>query len=107
MSRTREKVIFCNLIKNDDIYKNSEIFNLGVNSENFQKIKIAEIMKKEFFPNLKVNIIDKDPDVRSYKVNFTKIEKLLNQQATLKIEDAMSIIFQSLKNKKYEPLENR
>ena len=98
--------IFLNLIRNDEFYKNSEIFNLGVNSENFQKIQIAEIMQKEIFPNLKINIIDKDPDLRSYKVDFSKIEKVLNHKANLTIEDAMKGIFDSLKNKTYEPLSN-
>ncbi len=98
--------IFLNLIKNEENYQSSEIFNLGVNSENFQKIQIAEIMQKEIFPNLKINIIDKDPDLRSYKVDFSKIEKVLNHKANLTIQDAMKSIFDSLNNKTYEPLNN-
>lgn len=98
--------IFLNLIKNDHLYQNSEIYNLGANTENYQKIQIAEIMREKIFPNLKINIIDKDPDLRSYRVNFSKIEKILNHKANLTIEEAMIDIFKSLKSKKYEPLEN-
>lgn len=98
--------VFLNLIKKEKILKSSEIFNLGVNSENFQKIQVAEIMKKKIFPKLKINILDKDPDLRSYRVDFSKIEKVLGHKANKKLEDAMIDIFDSLDNKIYQPLES-
>ena len=79
----------------------SQVFNLGANGENFQKIEIAKLIKENFIPELKIDIIDKDPDLRSYKVNFDKISKVLDYKPSKKIVEAMGEIFSSLKKNLY------
>ena len=76
----------------------SQIFNLGSDYENFQKIDIANCLKENFFTNLKIDITDKDPDLRSYRVSFKKIENLLNYKTKKTLKDAIGEILLFLKN---------
>jgi nucleoside-diphosphate-sugar epimerase len=55
----------------------NNVFNLGFSAENYQKIKIAGIIK-EFMPDLGVEIVDKGIDLRDYQVDFSKIKEYLN-----------------------------
>ena len=84
----------------------SQVFNLGSNNENFQKIQIAEIIKNNFEKNLNIEIVNDDPDLRSYKVNFDKISKLLKYKPQKTIEQAIKELFFSLKNNLYNNLDS-
>ncbi|MHA1357031.1 MAG: NAD-dependent epimerase/dehydratase family protein [Candidatus Helarchaeota archaeon] len=58
-----------------DIIHN-EIFNVGINSENYQVKDIAQNIK-DVMTNCTIQIVGQDnPDQRSYIVNFDKIQKL-------------------------------
>ena len=79
----------------------SQIFNLGANTENFQKIDIANIIHKTLGDKLKVEIIDKDPDLRSYRVDFSKIEKTLNYRPQKSLTEVIDELVFSVKNNLY------
>jgi nucleoside-diphosphate-sugar epimerase len=93
--------VFHSVLQSEESKIKSQVFNLGANGENFQKIKIAKLIKENFIPELKIDIIDKDPDLRSYKVNFNKISKVLDYKPSKKIVEAMGEIFSSLKKNLY------
>ena len=58
--------------------KSDEIFNLGNTNANMKKREIAEIIKNKFLPNVNLEYSGEDQDLRSYKVDFTKIDTKLN-----------------------------
>ena len=93
--------VFHNVLQSEESKIKSQVFNLGANGENFQKIEIAKLIKENFIPELKIDIIDKDSDLRSYKVNFDKISKELDYKPSKKIVEAMGEIFSSLKKNLY------
>ncbi len=76
----------------------NQIFNLGNTNANMQKKEIAEIIKKEFLPNISIEYSGMDQDLRSYKVDFSKIEKTLNFKLEKPINLAIDEILFSLKN---------
>jgi hypothetical protein len=39
----------------------NNVFNVGFNGENYQKIKIANIVK-QFIPDLKIDVVEKGTD---------------------------------------------
>lgn len=53
-----------------------KIFNAGSTSQNFTKKEIVDIFLKKI-PELKVNYINSIDDKRTYKVSFSRIEKIL------------------------------
>ena len=66
------------IIKDDTLKFGSQIFNLGYNNENYEKIEIASLVKDKFFKNINLEIVKKDLDLRSYRLNFDKMEKYFN-----------------------------
>ena len=58
------------------MYK-SQIFNLGYNNENYKKIDIAKTVQQNFFKDINIDIVEKDLDLRSYRLNFDKMKKFL------------------------------
>lgn len=57
----------------------NQVFNLGITSENWQIRDLAEIAK-EVVPKSRIEFAkDAEPDKRSYKVDFTKINKTLKE----------------------------
>ena len=63
------------IIKDDTSKFRSQIFNLWYNNENYEKIEIAKLIKNKFFKNIDLEIIEKDLDLRSYRLNFDKMKK--------------------------------
>jgi nucleoside-diphosphate-sugar epimerase len=61
------------LLADFDRVKNN-VFNIGFPGENYQKIKIAEAVKKQL-PEVKINIVKQGGDLRDYQVDFTKVHK--------------------------------
>ncbi len=66
----------------------NNVFNVGFNGENYQKIKIANIVK-QFIPDLKINVVEKGTDLRDYQVDFTKLEQYLGMKNTFTVEDGV------------------
>ena len=64
---------FVRLLENKNKKLNGKIYNVGLNSENFQIKDLAFIVKK-YIPQSKIKFT-KNFDNRSYKANFDKIKK--------------------------------
>ena len=96
MSVSEPSKVFDLVINSENRNIKSQIFNLGSDDQNFQKINIAENLKKNFFKNLKIEIIDKDPDLRSYRVSFKKIKDKLkfdtSRTLTKSIEEIVNFL---------------
>jgi len=70
------KIIVEKLI-NYKFRKNSIIFNVGFNKENFSKKNIVEKISKQLLFKPKYNYIDREHfDKRNYRVDFSKIKKI-------------------------------
>ena len=94
---------FVRLLENKNKKLNGKIYNVGLNSENFQIKDLAFIVKK-YIPQSKIKFT-KNIDNRSYKANFDKIKKDLKWQPKKNIKDgALSVIklFKTGKIKNYK-----
>tara|TARA_B100001057_G_scaffold466158_1_gene523002 strand:- start:363 stop:1349 length:987 start_codon:yes stop_codon:yes gene_type:complete len=77
---------------------NRQVFNAGSNNNNFNKIQIAQAIKK--YINGKIKIVRESKDKRNYKVNFNKLEKKLNFKCKYGLDYGVRTILQSLKKQK-------
>lgn len=89
--------IIMELLKNFEKVKNN-VFNIGFNGENYQKIQIANIVK-ENIPDTKIQIVKTGSDLRNYQVDFSKLKKFLNIKNTYTIKNGVEEILEILKNK--------
>jgi len=89
--------IVMGLLKNFDRAKNN-VFNIGFNGENYQKIQIANIAK-EYMPDTKIEIVKTGSDLRDYQVDFSKLKKFLNIENTYNVKNGVKEIYEMLKNK--------
>ena len=89
--------IIMELLKNFEKVKNN-VFNIGFNGENYQKIQIANIVK-ENIPDTKIEIVKTGSDLRDYQVDFSKLKKFLNIKNTYTIKNGVEEILEMLKNK--------
>jgi nucleoside-diphosphate-sugar epimerase len=87
------RVIISMISQFDKVHKN--VFNVGFNSENYQKIKIAETVKK-FVPDLKIDVVDKGADLRDYQVDFSKLKDYLNLTNVFTVEDGVREVVEML-----------
>jgi len=85
------------LLKNFEKIKNN-VFNVGFNGENYQKIQIANIVK-ENIPDTKVEIVKAGSDLRDYQVDFSKLKKFLDIKNIYTINDGVKEVLAILKNK--------
>lgn len=76
----------------------NQIFNLGTLDGNKRKIDIAEIIKKNYIPDLEIKRLGKDQDLRSYRVDFSKLEKAINFKSDRNLENAIGELVFSIKN---------
>eukprot|EP00657_Telonema_sp_P-1_P010955 TRINITY_DN566_c0_g3_i2.p1 TRINITY_DN566_c0_g3~~TRINITY_DN566_c0_g3_i2.p1 ORF type:complete len:126 (+),score=40.24 TRINITY_DN566_c0_g3_i2:188-565(+) len=74
-----------------------EIYNVGVNEQNFQKQDIGDIIQKRL-PQAEVVYNHKAIDKRSYKVNFGKIKQHLNFSAIHSPEASVDQIISGLES---------
>lgn len=72
-----------------------EIFNVGSNSENYQKRQIVDLILQHM-PDTEVELIDRGTDPRSYRVSFQKIAQVLGfrphwcvKNGIIQIKDAL------------------
>ena len=94
-ARLIEKVLRSNkiLIKN-------EIFNAGSDINNFTKRQIVEIISRSI-KDCDIMYKEHGVDPRNYKVDFSKIKKVLNFHPNYNVEDYMSKLVETIKNTKY------
>ncbi len=85
----------------------SQVFNLGYNQENYEKIEIAEIVQNKFFPNLDIQVVEKDLDLRSYRLDFRKMRKFFNLDPYTNILNESELILKKFKKKKYGDVNNK
>jgi nucleoside-diphosphate-sugar epimerase len=76
----------------------NEIFNVGDNSENYQKQGIVEEIRK-VIPEASITYAEQPDDPRDYRVNFDKISQQLGFRITRKVPDGIREINSMLKNK--------
>ena len=93
------------MIKNFDKVKNN-VFNVGFEGENYQKIQIVEAVKK-FIPDLSVDIIEKGKDLRDYQVDFYKLKKYLGLKNNYTVEDGVREVIELLQQGLITDTENK
>lgn len=85
----------------------SQIFNLGYNKENYEKIEIASLVQKKFFKEINLEIVEKDLDLRSYRLNFNKMKKYFNLDPFTDILKESSKIIGNFEEKNYGDVEHK
>lgn len=94
---------FCKIIylvlKNKSTDLDKQVFNCGSNNNNYSKIEIARILKKRF-KNLKIVFNRNINDKRNYRVDFSKIKKILKYKSKFNLNYGISEIVNFLKNNK-------
>jgi nucleoside-diphosphate-sugar epimerase len=79
-------------LESDDHIIKNQVFGVGETKENYQKLMIAEEIKK-IVPNANIKYVDKDEDPRDYRVDFSKIKKSLDFNITKKVPDGLKEIY--------------
>ena len=88
----------------DNKKTNFQVFNVGGASNNFTKKQIVEQIFK-FISSSRVTFTNKVKDPRNYKVNFTKIYKVLNFNIKYSVKDGIEEMISFFKkNKKKLPI---
>ena len=72
-----------------------EVFNVGLNAQNHQIELLGEIVSI-VFPNLDIETIPQTPDLRDYRVNFDKINRVLGYEVFWSIHDGIAYIRDAL-----------
>jgi len=83
------------VIQNFDNFKN-DVFNIGFEGENYQKIQIANAVKK-LIPETKIEILMSGGDNRDYQVDFSKINKKLKYKNYFNVEKSVEEIVLALR----------
>jgi len=84
----------------------NQIFNVGSNTENYLISQIGEIVK-ECIPDTEIKKIQGVEDKRSYKVDFTKIEKVLNFKNKKRVKDGVIEIRDAINSGRFPNLEDK
>ena len=87
---------YVKIIKTPKEKINGEIFNVGSDDQNYQILPLA----KEIAKAMKIPFLKKwygDPDSRSYKISFNKVNKIIGYKTKFKVSDASKEIFTALK----------
>ena len=98
-------VVVERIIQSENKIIKNQIFNLGNTNANKKK-DIAEIIKNKFIPELDIKYQGQDQDLRSYRVDFSKIEKNLNFKLQKPLEQAIEELVFSVKNNLFKDLNN-
>ena len=98
---TARAIIF--MLRKDPEIINKQIYNVGSKACTKSVLEIANVVKKHF-SNLKLNWYG-TPDVRSYNVDFTKIEKI-GYKIKYNLDFGVKEILNKLKNKKYKSIKS-
>tara|TARA_B110000037_G_scaffold56524_1_gene69072 strand:+ start:2008 stop:2982 length:975 start_codon:yes stop_codon:yes gene_type:complete len=95
------------IIENENSKYRSQIFNLGYNQENYQKIEIANLVKEKFFKNIDIEVVDKDPDLRSYRLDFGKMKKFFDLEPFTDILKESHKIINNFENNQYQNVDDK
>ena len=83
------------LIQHDKM-KKKDVFNVGSNDQNFQKITLAKMVSERF--DVGISEIDSKNDPRDYKVSFDKIKSELDYYTTHKPQESVEQIASALES---------
>ena len=98
--------IIYKVIKIDSKIISKQVFNCGSNANNFSKLSIANLIKKQM-KNIKITINYAVKDKRNYKVDFTKVQKYLNFTPKYSVNKGIKEIINYIKiNKNYKIFKN-
>jgi len=97
--------VMCLLLEADKEKINGEIFNVGRNENNYQLKRLAEEIRDALPIDVKVEWYG-DSDKRSFRVNFDKIERILNWKAKWGVREGAKEIYEKLINGKLEKTED-
>lgn len=84
----------------------NNVFNVGFEGENYQKIQIVEAVKK-FIPDLSVDIVEKGKDLRDYQVDFSKLQRYLGLKNSYTVEDGVKEVIEILRQGFITDTQNR
>ncbi len=99
--------VYKKIIEEESDKFRSQVFNLGYNEENYQKIEIAELVKQKFFHEIDIEIIEKDLDLRSYRLDFQKMKKFFNLDPYTDILKETKKIIEKFNKEKYGDVNNK
>lgn len=88
---------FIKVLEADKEIVNKQIFNVGSNEQNFQIFPLAKMLADAVGMELKYEWYG-DPDKRSYRVDFTKIKRVLGFTPKYTPREAAKEIFQALED---------
>lgn len=83
------------LMKNSNL-KKKDVFNVGSNDQNFQKITLAKMITDRF--DAKIEQLESVKDPRDYKVSFDKINKELDYSPLLRPEQTIEQMANALES---------
>lgn len=89
--------VMCNMLEVNEGTINGEIFNVGSDRNNYQLEVLAEEIASALPNEVKIEWYG-DPDHRSYRVNFKKIEQQLQWKAKYNAADGAKQIYKLLDN---------
>ena len=96
--------VMCLLLEADAETVNGHIFNVGSNENNYQLGKLGEQIAKALPKPVTIEWYG-DPDHRSYRVNFDKIERVLGWKAKWTAAEGAKEIYEALETGKAKPTE--
>lgn len=82
-------------LKADESVIRHQVFNVGATDANYRKGEIGEIIKRRW-PDLELEFTGKDKDLRSYRVDFSKIETQLGFRLSKSLDEAVEELHQML-----------
>ena len=83
---------------------NYQIFNAGSNKNNFTKKNILKKVQKFFIKKKIIFIRKNDFDKRNYRVDFSKLRKILNFKTKYSLEYGIKEIIRAYKNKNFKKI---
>lgn len=86
------------IIDNFGHVKNN-VLNIGFAGENYQKIRIAEIVRG-FISDTRIEIVEKRSDMRDYEVDFSKLKKCLDIKNDYTVKDGVREVMDLLRSGK-------
>lgn len=92
-------------IESSDELISGEVFNVGGNEENYTKIQIAELIKKQI-PSTTIEIQELKQDPRNYRVSFEKIRNKLGFCVSKTLLDGIIEILEKINNGDLDPSES-
>jgi len=96
--------VMCLLLEADSKVINKQIFNVGSNRNNYQLGKLAEEISSALPKEVNIDWYG-DPDHRSYRVSFDKINTMLNWEARWTAADGAKEIYEALESGKLNGME--